>query len=372
MRTLLSFHVVANLARLVGLAGLVGLVGCVVGDDETTELIPIVNPTDADDRVHVQVGAVHTRTGLCSGTVIGRRVVVTAAHCFASGPATSFTSDKFTTPAMATVTHRAYTTGVEEDDIALVLLRDPVPFAVAPIDANPVATERRVLAVGYGLTGGGRTDSGVRRSGTVRVSRVGNLSPNAAINDMIMTVADPSNICYGDSGGGLFDGARLVGVTSGVQTVDGVECAGRAFFARIDRHYGFIRDQAAAWGESLGAEPPPGCGLIDVDAYMDPGEMRSSCNGRYLLAHQHDGNLVLYRTDNGLRALWASNTAGRTSQVLVMQGDGNLVLYSPDRALWHAGTHNHPGSVAYVQDDGNLVIYAPGSKALWSTNTAGR
>jgi hypothetical protein len=353
------------------------LAGCIVGEgyfgnDEGNDRI--VNPTDPDDRVHVQVGAVRSPPGLlCSGTVIAPRVVLTAAHCFPNGGATSFTSDSFTTPAEATIVHPGYAGGgvVEEDDLALVLLRDPAPFAVAPIDRGAAVVERRVLAVGYGLTGASNNDSGTRRSGTVRVTNVGNLNPNLPINDMILTVADPSNICSGDSGGGIFDGPRLVGVTSGVQSVDGVGCTGRGFFTRIDRHYDFIANQVSAWGQVLG-NPPPSCGLVDFNTTITPGELRSSCNGRYLLAHQHDGNVVVYRTDHGLTPLWASNTAGHDSDGLVMQSDGNLVLYGPAGALFHTGTHGHPGAVLFVQDDGNLVIYAPGNLPIWASNTAGQ
>jgi len=58
---------------------------------------------------------------------------------------------------------------------------------------------------------------------------------------------------------------------------------------------------------------------------------------------------------------------------LVMQTDGNLVLYAgPGVALWASGTNNHPGSVAVMQGDGNLVVYAPGNVSVWGSGTNGR
>ncbi|MEU1393509.1 MULTISPECIES: hypothetical protein [unclassified Nonomuraea] len=58
--------------------------------------------------------------------------------------------------------------------------------------------------------------------------------------------------------------------------------------------------------------------------------------------------------------------------VLVMQNDGNLVLYAPgNRAVWATGTHAG-GSGAEMQRDGNLVVYAPGHVAVWATGTGGR
>ncbi|MFD9411016.1 FG-GAP-like repeat-containing protein [Streptomyces sp. NPDC059989] len=56
---------------------------------------------------------------------------------------------------------------------------------------------------------------------------------------------------------------------------------------------------------------------------------------------------------------------------LVMQADGNLVLYTKDKKpLWATGTNKHPGAVARMQSDGNFVVYeADGKTALWSSKT---
>ncbi|MFF0295401.1 hypothetical protein ACFYST_05305 [Kitasatospora sp. NPDC004614] len=66
--------------------------------------------------------------------------------------------------------------------------------------------------------------------------------------------------------------------------------------------------------------------------------------------------------------------------VLVMQTDGNLVLYLESStgtrvstAMWSTGTYGNPGAYAYMQEDGNLVVYrqgsTAGSDALWSSRT---
>jgi lysophospholipase L1-like esterase len=95
-----------------------------------------------------------------------------------------------------------------------------------------------------------------------------------------------------------------------------------------------------------------------------------SADGRYRLVMQHDGNLVLYGPSG--HALWASNTAGRSADHLRMQGDGNLVIYGPgDSLVWASDTAGHPNSFLTVQNDGNVVIYSNG-QATWSTGTAGR
>ena len=68
-----------------------------------------------------------------------------------------------------------------------------------------------------------------------------------------------------------------------------------------------------------------------------------------------------------------------------MQDDGNLVLYGRDVetppgnlptagpnlpiiALWASGTDGRPGSSLVMQDDGNAVIYQP-NVPVWATDT---
>ena len=109
---------------------------------------------------------------------------------------------------------------------------------------------------------------------------------------------------------------------------------------------------------------------LGADEQLAAGESRTSENGRYRLAMQADGNLVLYRTDDNA-PLWASQTAGRGGARAVMQGDGNLVIYADGDggAVWASETAGNPGATLAVQDDGNVVLYAGGT-ALWATETA--
>jgi hypothetical protein len=84
----------------------------------------------------------------------------------------------------------------------------------------------------------------------------------------------------------------------------------------------------------------------------------------YKLVVQGDGNVVMYAS--GGRVRWQSRTAGHSGSRLVMQGDGNLVVYSRSgKALWHSRTNGNPGARLQVQTDGNLVIYSKSGRALW-------
>ena len=94
---------------------------------------------------------------------------------------------------------------------------------------------------------------------------------------------------------------------------------------------------------------------------------------------QPDGNLVDYRVP-GKHVVWESGTSGDFGAYVVMQGDGDLVVYphgksapapgKPTSALWSSGTFNHPGATAAMLNDGYLVVRPRGStRSLWKSPT---
>jgi peptidoglycan hydrolase-like protein with peptidoglycan-binding domain len=102
---------------------------------------------------------------------------------------------------------------------------------------------------------------------------------------------------------------------------------------------------------------------------LSDGSWLRSPNGRYRLAMQGDGNLVLYWESH---AIWASHTRHHAGDYVAMQGDGNLVIYQGRRPIWASGS-DQGGSSAYylkLQNDGNVVIYSPAGKSIWQTRTA--
>lgn len=96
-----------------------------------------------------------------------------------------------------------------------------------------------------------------------------------------------------------------------------------------------------------------------------------SANGRTLLVLQSDGNLVVYAADSG-HPLWASRTNGKPVASALMQGDGNLVLLDAnDAPIWATGTQGHNGAYLHAQDDGNVVMLAQDGAPIWDTGTYG-
>jgi hypothetical protein len=101
---------------------------------------------------------------------------------------------------------------------------------------------------------------------------------------------------------------------------------------------------------------------------LEPGASISADG--YALIMQDDGNLVLYAPGN--MPLTSFGWPGMPGTVLVMQDDGNLVLYAPgNRPVWATGTAGDRDSALVVQGDGNLVLYAPGNRPIWASGSQG-
>lgn len=99
------------------------------------------------------------------------------------------------------------------------------------------------------------------------------------------------------------------------------------------------------------------------------GQYIISVSGQIKLILQGDGNLVLYDSSN--KPLWATGTNGKAVSRAVVQTDGNFVLYDKNNIkLWSTNTAGHPGAFLIVQNDGNTVLYDTSLNQLWSTNTA--
>ena len=130
---------------------------------------------------------------------------------------------------------------------------------------------------------------------------------------------------------------------------------------------GYFDNCLAGMGSTLGAN----------DSLWATGKNSiTSPNGKYQLIVQGDGNLVLYNmTTNPAGVLWASNTVGSGSNnQLIMQYAGNLVLYSGSTPVWATPASTiGSGASNYlaVQNDGNLVLYSGPNltNPVWASNT---
>ncbi|MBV9594782.1 MAG: hypothetical protein JO147_13425, partial [Actinobacteria bacterium] len=114
---------------------------------------------------------------------------------------------------------------------------------------------------------------------------------------------------------------------------------------------------------SIPSRPQPTGATMTAGQQLSPGQSMKSANGNFSLVMQADGNVVLY--DAVGRPQWSSGTL-HGSSYLSLQADGSLALF------WRTGNQRiGSGSAATLtlQNDGNLVLTAITGAALWASGT---
>jgi hypothetical protein len=98
----------------------------------------------------------------------------------------------------------------------------------------------------------------------------------------------------------------------------------------------------------------------------------TSPNGTYALIMQSDGNLVLYKGSTATFSIKYSGlpyAGGASNRIAIMQSNGNFEVQNTDgTVVWQSYTTGNPGSFLALTDDGALSIYNPISEKIWSTS----
>lgn len=158
-----------------------------LGDERLIKGTPVAPGT------YKEVVRIVTGQSGCTASIVGPKVILTAAHCAATGATSKFQLDGVTYSAKMT---RSSLYPGKDHDLNLGVLDKEVPAAVAPVNVytGPLKAGDKIHILGYGCTqsGGGGGNDGVLREGDAEVTGFSNY-------DVVSSKG--SALCFGDSGG---------------------------------------------------------------------------------------------------------------------------------------------------------------------------
>jgi hypothetical protein len=126
--------------------------------------------------------------------------------------------------------------------------------------------------------------------------------------------------------------------------------------------------------DNLTPKKKPDKYYLKAGQVLKSGERLRSKDGSMTADLQDDGNFIIRNEGTMLYATDIYPGDGRGPYEMVVQGDGNLVIYEKvGGAIWATGT-NGCGFIVnklVLQNDGNLVLYAADGQVMWYSNTYG-
>jgi hypothetical protein len=200
-----------------------------------------------------------SRGGVCSGVVVARDAVLTAAHCVTGAPEhrVHFRGEDgapvLIAPAAKAV-HPGYDASAIERrrrsiDLALLRLPEPLParFDTATLASAGALKDERIVLGGWGVLREG--DS--RSSGTFRTAALGVVEPYGP-SRILIWAQDPeragAGACRGDSGGPIARADAVVAVTTWASGGKGRDCGGFTQGVLVGPQREWIDRTLKGWG----------------------------------------------------------------------------------------------------------------------------
>jgi hypothetical protein len=200
-------------------------------------------------------------SGFCSGVVLAKDVILTAAHCVAEPANTRVHfrnehGEPILIDVAATLKHPGYRADAVKSrqvsiDLALIHLAEPLPARFSPValaQSHDIEIGQNVRIAGFGVT---EEDAGAT-SGLLRAAR---LVARMPLSSILLWMEDPNGsgtgACTGDSGGPIFalDRPSLIAITDWAEGRGRQKCGALTQGALIAPQRHWIDSVLASWAK---------------------------------------------------------------------------------------------------------------------------
>jgi hypothetical protein len=218
---------------------------------------------------------VESPEGLCTGTIIGPDLILTAGHCVAARGQyrVRFLDSAFRRvgiPVQRVEAHPGFDSrhGFAGDDVGLIQVARPFPGDLRPATlpaagwggwfTSEEARGRELIIAGFGSTERRRSRDGILREALMRTTSPS--VPGRGFSGLSgEEQAQRPGMCVGDSGGPVYErragSFTVVGILKGGTTDQTRECTVTPIFTQVRDYVGWIQGMARQWNTVVGAGP---------------------------------------------------------------------------------------------------------------------